>query len=77
MSTVAATDSQSDTMKAVVLTETQGEYKPGKVFHPISVQDVPIPKPAEGEVLVKVKAAAYNHRFARPFPFPICSWVSS
>lgn len=48
------------TMNAVVLGKAEG--KPGQVWHPISVKTVPVPSPKEGEILVKLEAAALNHR---------------
>jgi NADPH:quinone reductase-like Zn-dependent oxidoreductase len=38
-------------MKAVVITDKEGH---------IQVQDVPVPEPGEGQVLIKVTAAAQN-----------------
>jgi hypothetical protein len=55
-------------MKAFVL--EKGEGKPGKVYHPAGVQEIDVPKLKAGEVLVKISAAAYNHRratFVIPF----------
>jgi NADPH-dependent curcumin reductase CurA len=39
--------------------------KPGQVYHPVAVKEVPVPSPKEGEVLVKIDYAAFNHRCAR------------
>ena len=36
--------------------------KPGQVYHPIKVESIPLPKLKENEVLVKLYAAALNHR---------------
>lgn len=41
-------------VKAITL--HQGEGKPGKVYHPITLSDLPIPVPGPGQVLVKVSA---------------------
>ncbi|KWU43914.1 NAD(P)-binding protein [Rhodotorula sp. JG-1b] len=61
-------------MQALVLVKTSGdEWKPGpKTWHPIQVKDVPVPTPNEDQVLVKVLAAAFNHRdvFQRQSLYP-------
>lgn len=36
--------------------------KPGQVWHSAEVKEVGIPKPKDGQVLVKLQAAAMNHR---------------
>jgi hypothetical protein len=36
--------------------------KPGQVWHPVSIDEVDVPQPKEGQVLVKLNAAALNHR---------------
>ena len=36
--------------------------KPGQVWHPIAVKSVPTPQPAGDQVLVRIHAAALNHR---------------
>ncbi|BEJ15393.1 hypothetical protein CspHIS471_0411600 [Cutaneotrichosporon sp. HIS471] len=46
--------------------------KPGQVYYPLKIKQVPIPKPGPGEVLVQFKAAALNHRdlFIRQHLYP-------
>ncbi|KLT44639.1 NAD(P)-binding protein [Cutaneotrichosporon oleaginosum] len=48
------------------------EGKPGQVYYPLKVKEVPIPKPGPGQVLVQFKAAALNHRdlFIRQHLYP-------
>lgn len=36
--------------------------KPGSVYYPLSLRDIPTPIPQEGELLVRLKASALNHR---------------
>ena len=36
--------------------------KPGQVYHPISVETISIPELRDDQVLVKLHAAALNHR---------------
>ena len=33
-----------------------------QVYHPVPLSEVPVPTPGPGQVLVKIIAAAYNHR---------------
>ncbi|ORY84706.1 hypothetical protein BCR35DRAFT_303044 [Leucosporidium creatinivorum] len=64
---------QDDTMKALTLVKTTGDFKPGpNCYHPAKLVDLPIPVPGEGQVLVKVLAAAFNHRdlFLRQSLYP-------
>ncbi|OAA70649.1 Alcohol dehydrogenase superfamily, zinc-containing [Cordyceps fumosorosea ARSEF 2679] len=46
--------------------------RPGKVYYPLQVKQVPRPKPGSNEVLVRIKAAALNHRdlWARRHLYP-------
>lgn len=69
-------------MKALTLHKTPGnDWKPGKVYHPTKLSHIPIPVPNEDQVLVKVLAAAFNHRDlfqrqSRPPPHTLaCSCV--
>lgn len=59
-----------DNMKAIILQQAPG--KPGEVYHPVPLSDVAIPTPGPGQVLVKIIAAAYNHRdiFIRQSMYP-------
>ncbi|GAA6050391.1 hypothetical protein JCM3770_004014 [Rhodotorula araucariae] len=61
-------------MKGLVLLTTPGsDWKPGpKTWHPVEVQDLPVPTPAQGQVLVKVLSAGFNHRdvFQRQSLYP-------
>ncbi|KAM3458079.1 hypothetical protein MY3296_000729 [Beauveria thailandica] len=57
--------------RALTLNAGQGG-RPGKVFYPLQVQQVPKPKPGPNQVLVRIKAAALNHRdlWARRHLYP-------
>ncbi|OAQ99350.1 hypothetical protein LLEC1_01068 [Akanthomyces lecanii] len=46
--------------------------RPGKVYYPLQVKQVPKPKPGPNEILVRIKAAALNHRdlWARRHLYP-------
>ncbi|KAK2742737.1 hypothetical protein FQN55_007678 [Onygenales sp. PD_40] len=46
--------------------------KPGQVYYPLSLNTVPIPTPQGSELLIKVSAAALNHRdlFSRQHLYP-------
>ncbi|KAK0391271.1 hypothetical protein NLU13_0772 [Sarocladium strictum] len=46
--------------RALTLTKVDG--KPGEVYYPLRIKDVPRPKPGTGQVLVQLSAAALNHR---------------
>ncbi|KAF2479726.1 hypothetical protein BDY17DRAFT_318994 [Neohortaea acidophila] len=50
----------------------QIEGKPGKVYYPLEKINVPEPKPKDNEVVVKISAAALNHRdlFLRQHLYP-------
>jgi len=56
--------------KAVTISKVDG--KPGHVYYPLSLDDVPKPTPQSTELLVKVHAAALNHRdlFIRQHLYP-------
>lgn len=56
--------------KSVSISKIDG--KPGKVYYPLSIDEVPKPKPGNGEVLVQIHAAALNHRdlFIRQHLYP-------
>jgi len=54
-------DSLPSTMRACVIGKAEG--KPGQVYHPISVKDVPTPtSDSKNECIVKIYAAGLNHR---------------
>ncbi|KAH8173332.1 zinc-binding dehydrogenase domain-containing protein [Sarocladium implicatum] len=46
--------------RALTLKKVDG--KPGEVYYPLQLKDVPRPKPAAGQLLVQLSAAALNHR---------------
>lgn len=56
--------------KSVSISKIDG--KPGKVYYPLSLNEVPKPKPGNGEVLIQIHAAALNHRdlFIRQHLYP-------
>ncbi|OGM40686.1 alcohol dehydrogenase [Aspergillus bombycis] len=56
--------------KAIFLSQTEG--KPGQVYYPLSVQNLPQPTPEGRELLVKITAASLNHRdvFLRQHLYP-------
>jgi len=60
------------------LTIKQIEGKPGHVYYPLQLNDVPKPVPGPGELLVKIYAAALNHRdfFVRQHLYPGISFTS-
>ncbi|KAI9740515.1 MAG: hypothetical protein M1834_005095 [Cirrosporium novae-zelandiae] len=63
--------------KAITISLIDGKPgKPGKVYYPIKLQTVPIPTPKQNELLIKVSAAALNHRdlFIRQHLYPAISF---
>ncbi|KAK6067003.1 zinc-binding dehydrogenase [Seiridium cupressi] len=52
--------------------------KPGKVYYPLELSTRPIPKPGPGQLLVKLHAAALNHRdfFQRQSLYPGISFTN-
>ncbi len=56
--------------KAVAIRKIDG--KPGKVYYPLDLIDLPEPSPKDNEVVVKITAAALNHRdhFLRQHLYP-------
>jgi NADPH:quinone reductase-like Zn-dependent oxidoreductase len=56
--------------KAISISQIEG--KPGKVYYPLSLDEVPKPSPKASELLIKVSAAALNHRdlFIRQHLYP-------
>ncbi|TVY93411.1 putative zinc-type alcohol dehydrogenase-like protein [Lachnellula willkommii] len=52
--------------------------KPGQVYYPLQLNDVPKPVPGPGELLVKIHAAALNHRdfFIRQHLYPGISFTN-
>jgi len=39
-------------MKALTLHKTEGDFKPGSCWHPIKLEDVPVPTPQQGELIL-------------------------
>ncbi|KAH6676828.1 hypothetical protein B0J14DRAFT_537604 [Halenospora varia] len=56
--------------KAIVMQQVEG--KPGKVYYPLKLIDVATPTPKPNELVVKIEAAALNHRdhFLRQHLYP-------
>lgn len=56
--------------KSISISKIDG--KPGKVYYPLSLDEVPKPSPKKGEVLLQMHAAALNHRdhFLRQHLYP-------
>ncbi|KAK3940106.1 zinc-binding dehydrogenase [Diplogelasinospora grovesii] len=54
------------------LTVKKTEGKPGQVYYPLQLNEIPRPVPAAGHVLVRMSAAALNHRdlFIRQHLYP-------
>ncbi|KAF4471505.1 zinc-type alcohol dehydrogenase [Fusarium albosuccineum] len=63
--------------RALTLQHIEGA-KPGKVYYPIQIKEVPKPTPGTKEVLVKLSAAALNHRdlFMRRHLYPAISFTN-
>ncbi|KAJ4318785.1 hypothetical protein N0V84_006685 [Fusarium piperis] len=63
--------------RALTLQHIEGA-KPGKVYYPIQVVQVPKPTPGANEVLVRLSAAALNHRdlFIRRHLYPAISFTN-
>lgn len=51
---------------------SKAEGKPGQVYHPLALDEVPKPSPKSTELLIKIHAAALNHRdlFIRQSLYP-------
>ncbi|KAK4142352.1 uncharacterized protein C8A04DRAFT_38305 [Dichotomopilus funicola] len=60
------------------LTVKKTEGKPGQVYYPLQLNTVPIPTPGPGQLLIKLSAAALNHRdlFIRQQLYPGISFTS-
>ena len=56
--------------KSISISQIEG--KPGQVYYPLSLDEVPKPTPTGSELLIKVSAAALNHRdlFIRQHLYP-------
>ena len=56
--------------KSVSISQIEG--KPGQVYYPLSLDEVPKPSPKGSELLIKISAAALNHRdlFIRQHLYP-------
>ncbi|KAK3324708.1 hypothetical protein B0T19DRAFT_236983 [Cercophora scortea] len=54
------------------LTIKQVEGKPGQVYYPLYLKETPIPSPGPSQLLIKLSAAALNHRdlFIRQHLYP-------
>ncbi|KAK0636841.1 hypothetical protein B0T17DRAFT_520073 [Bombardia bombarda] len=60
------------------LTVKKIEGKPGQVYYPLQLNEIPIPTPGPGQVLVKLAAASLNHRdlFVRQHLYPAISFTA-
>ncbi|THC89514.1 hypothetical protein EYZ11_011048 [Aspergillus tanneri] len=60
------------------ITLKQIEGKPGQVYYPLKLNEVSKPVPGPGELLVRIQAAALNHRdfFVRQHLYPGISFTS-
>ncbi|KAE8441976.1 hypothetical protein EG329_004102 [Mollisiaceae sp. DMI_Dod_QoI] len=61
--------------KAIKMQHIEGG-KPGKVYYPLSLVDVPTPSPGPNDLVVEIHAAALNHRdfFLRQHLYPAPSF---
>ncbi|EDN10156.1 conserved hypothetical protein [Histoplasma mississippiense (nom. inval.)] len=60
-------------MQAITIDSIDGKPgKPGQVYYPLSIKKLPIPRPQGNELLIKLTAAALNHRdlFLRQHLYP-------
>ncbi|KAG4416724.1 hypothetical protein IFR04_010126 [Cadophora malorum] len=62
--------------KAIVMQHVEG--KPGKVYYPLQVKDVPNPTPGPNDLLITIHSAALNHRdfFLRQALYPSPSFTT-
>ncbi|CAN8102996.1 unnamed protein product [Discula destructiva] len=62
----------------VALTLKKIDGKPGKVWYPLQLKQVPLPTPGPGELLIRLNAAALNHRdlFIRQHLYPSIAFTS-
>jgi NADPH:quinone reductase-like Zn-dependent oxidoreductase len=60
--------------KSITISKVDG--KPGQVYYPLSLNDAPKPTPSANELLIKITAAALNHRdlFTRQALYPAISF---
>ena len=60
--------------KSITISKVEG--KPGQVYYPLSLNEIPIPTPSANELLIKITAAALNHRdlFTRQALYPAISF---
>ncbi|KAG9244060.1 zinc-binding dehydrogenase [Calycina marina] len=60
--------------KAIFITPAEG--KPGKVYYPLAVKDIPSPNPGPKDLVISLKTAALNHRdlFIRQHLYPAISF---
>ncbi|KAK0627823.1 hypothetical protein B0T14DRAFT_424063 [Immersiella caudata] len=60
------------------ITVKKTEGKPGQVWYPLQLNEVPKPAPGPGQLLIKLSAAALNHRdlFIRQHLYPAISFTS-
>ncbi|KAK4130546.1 NAD(P)-binding protein [Trichocladium antarcticum] len=60
------------------LTVKKTDGKPGQVYYPLQLNTIPIPTPGPGQLLVRLSAAALNHRdlFIRQALYPGISFTA-
>ncbi|KAI5463786.1 hypothetical protein BGZ63DRAFT_403061 [Mariannaea sp. PMI_226] len=63
--------------RALTLQHIEGG-KPGQVYYPLQIKEVPKPTPGSNEVLVRLEAASLNHRdlFMRRHLYPAISFTN-
>ncbi|KAK4125467.1 NAD(P)-binding protein [Parathielavia appendiculata] len=60
------------------ITVKKTEGKPGQVYYPLQLNTIPLPTPGPNQLLIKLSAAALNHRdlFIRQYLYPGISFTN-